>query len=50
MNLVEVTHKKETKDFIMLPVRLYKNEKNWIRPLDKDINAVFDTVKNKTFK
>jgi hypothetical protein len=34
----------------MLPVRLYKNEPMWIRPLDKDIESVFDQEKNKTFR
>jgi hypothetical protein len=34
----------------MLPVRLYKNEANWIRPLDQDIENVFDAEKNKTFR
>jgi GNAT superfamily N-acetyltransferase len=34
----------------MLPVRLYRNEPYWIRPLDKDIEAVFDQEKNKTFQ
>jgi hypothetical protein len=34
----------------MLPVRLYKNEPHWIRPLDKDIESVFDPEKNKSFR
>lgn len=34
----------------MLPIRLYKNEPQWIRPLDKDINTVFDSRLNKTFQ
>jgi GNAT superfamily N-acetyltransferase len=42
--------KKYIQAFLQLPVRLYKNEKNWIRPLDKDIEEVFDEQKNKTFK
>ena len=50
MNLIEVNSKKQIKEFILLPVGLYKNEKNWIRPLDKDIEAVFDLQKNKSFK
>src|SRR5690606_4104502 len=33
-----------------LPVRLYKNDENWIRPLDKDIEKVFDPAKNKYFQ
>jgi len=50
MNIVEVTSKKHQKDFIKLAVKVYKDEPNWIRPLDKDIEAVFDPKKNKTFR
>jgi hypothetical protein len=50
MTLVEVTNKQLAREFLMLPVRLYKNEPNWIRPLDKDIESVFDREKNKTFR
>lgn len=34
----------------MLPARIFKEEKNWIRPLDKDIEDVFDPNKNKFFR
>jgi hypothetical protein len=34
----------------MLPVRLYKTTPAWIRPLDKDIESVFDPATNKTFR
>jgi hypothetical protein len=50
MNLIEVTSPSHIREFIMLPVRLYKNEPTWIRPLDKDIESVFDHEKNKTFR
>ena len=50
MQLVEVTDSQTEKEFILLPVRLYKNEKHWIRPMDKDIRSVFDPDKNKNFK
>lgn len=50
MELIEVQSKADIKEFINLPVRLYRHEPNWIRPLDKDIEAVFDPEKNKTFK
>jgi hypothetical protein len=33
-----------------LPVRLYKNEPRWIRPLDKDVENVFIPEKNKAFR
>ncbi|HEY0742885.1 MAG TPA: hypothetical protein VGD40_15550 [Chryseosolibacter sp.] len=50
MKLIEVTTQQHVQEFLKLPVRLYKNEPNWIRPLDKDIESVFDHDKNKTFK
>jgi hypothetical protein len=50
MKIVEVTSKRLIKEFLLLPVKLYKNEPKWIRPLDKDIEQVFDREKNKTFK
>jgi hypothetical protein len=50
MNIREVTTPQQVREFLMLPVRLYKNEPNWIRPLDKDIENVFDPEKNKTFR
>ncbi len=36
-------------DFIELPVKLYANDKNWIRPLDKDIKNIFNPSTNKMF-
>lgn len=50
MNLIEVKDKSHIREFLALPVKLYKNEKNWIRPLDQDIEAVFDPKKNKYFR
>ena len=50
MKIVEVKSPRQIQEFLMLPVRLYKNEPNWIRPLDKDIESVFDQEKNKTFR
>jgi len=50
MKLIEVTGAQTEKEFLQLPVRLYKNEKNWIRPLDQDIATVFDPSKNKQFR
>lgn len=34
----------------MVQVKLYKKDKNYIRPLDKDINFVFDPKKNKLLR
>jgi hypothetical protein len=51
MKLLEVgNNTKLQKEFLMLPVRLYKENPYWIRPLDADIEKVFDQSKNKLFK
>jgi GNAT superfamily N-acetyltransferase len=36
--------------FLQVPLIIYKNDSNWIQPLDKDINDVFDKKKNKAFR
>lgn len=36
--------------FLQLPISIYKNDPNWIRPLDKDITDIFDEKKNKSFR
>lgn len=48
--IIEVNNRKTQREFISLPIRLYKNEQNWIRPLDKDIEDIFDRGKNKHFR
>ena len=48
--LIEVTTKKLEKKFLLAPVFLYKNDKNWIRPLDRDIEKVFDPGENRFFE
>jgi GNAT superfamily N-acetyltransferase len=50
LNMVEVTTPQLAKLFLQVTVQLYKGDKNWIRPLDKDINDVFDEKKNKSFR
>ena len=50
MNIIEVNSKRDKKDFIQIACSIYKNEKNWIRPLDKDINSVFNPKTNKAFR
>ena len=50
MKIIEVTTPQQAREFLLLPVKLYKNEPAWIRPLDKDIESVFDSEKNKTFR
>ena len=50
MQLIEVNDKKTARDFLLVPVLLYKNDPNWIRPLNKDIEQVFDIKQNKAFR
>ncbi|MCZ6693461.1 MAG: hypothetical protein O6939_06120 [Bacteroidetes bacterium] len=50
MKIIKVQDSHTRKEFLLLPVRLYKNEPHYIRPLDKDIEAVFDLKKNRFFR
>ena len=50
MNITKVRSNDDKKAFLKLACSIYKKETNWIRPLDKDINAVFDKKINKTFR
>jgi len=51
MQLKEIKDNKEDiLEFNQLPVRLYKGNHFWIRPLDTDIEEVFDPKKNKLFR
>lgn len=50
MQVFEVNRPEDRKEFINMAVRLYKNEKNWIRPLNNDIEGIFDPETNKLFK
>jgi hypothetical protein len=50
MQINEVKTAKDSSDFLLLPLAIYKNDPNWIRPLDNDINGVFDPKKNKFFR
>jgi hypothetical protein len=48
MNIIPVTAANE-KAFYALPKIIYKNDPNWIQPLDKDVQEVFNPKKNKSF-
>jgi hypothetical protein len=50
MQLIEVTGKGTAREFIEVNVLINKTDPKYIRPLDKDINEVFDPKKNKTFR
>jgi hypothetical protein len=48
--LIEVTNEKLARDFLQVNVVLNKSNPAYIRPLDKDIQEVFDEKKNKAFR
>lgn len=50
MQLIPVSDKYLAKEFLRVPLVIYKNDPNFIRPLNKDINDVFDPKKNKAFR
>ena len=50
MQLIPVNDRATAQQFLQVAVELYKNDPKWIRPLDKDINEVFDAKKNKAFR
>jgi hypothetical protein len=46
----EVQSSKDIKTFLQIAITINANDPQWIRPLDKDIEEVFDEKKNKFFK
>lgn len=50
MKILPVISETDKKLFLEVPLFIYKNDPNWIRPLDKDINDVFDPLKNKAYR
>ena len=50
MQLTQVSDKRTAKEFLDVNVLVNKNDPNYIRPLDKDIDEVFDPKKNKAFR
>lgn len=50
MEIIEVSNPIQKRAFLQLPKTIYKNDPNWICPLDTDIEAVFDPSRNNYFK
>jgi len=50
MQLIEVKDKASEKEFLEVNVLINRDNPDYIRPLDKDINDVFDPKKNKAFR
>ena len=49
-SLVVVDSKKLVGEFLNLPSQINKGEENWIRPLDEEVEKIFDKSRNKLFK
>ena len=47
--LEEVRDARQTREFLQLPQRLYAGNRNWVCPLDDDIEKVFDPQRNEKF-
>lgn len=50
MQMHEVVTAADKQRFLQVAVDIYRDDPQWIRPLDKDIEAVFDPEQNKFFK
>lgn len=50
MKAVKVVSDNHVKEFLNFPSKLFSKDKNYIRPLDQDIEAVFNPEKNKFFR
>lgn len=50
MELIIVNNAQTARQFLDVHVQVNKHQKGFIRPLDKDINDVFDPEKNKAFR
>ena len=50
MQIIPIEDSKSARLFIEVPLVIYKNNANWIRPLDKDINEIFNEKKNKAYR
>ena len=49
-HLVEVKTKKDIREFHDLPSQIYRGDSNWIRPLTKEIESVFNPSLNSQFR
>jgi GNAT superfamily N-acetyltransferase len=48
--LHEVIDKADKKQFLEFPPKLYRRDKNYVRPLDEEVEGIFDKVKNKKLR
>jgi len=50
MQVVEVISRKQKRDFLDFPKKLYKNDINFVCQLDSAVESIFDKSRNHTFK
>lgn len=50
MEICKVNDNQSRTIFLEIPISIYAHDPNWIRPLDKEINDVFDENKNKAYR
>lgn len=50
MQIFPVIDRSDHRLFLQVPLAIYQHDPNWIQPLDKDIEEVFDIKKNKAFR
>lgn len=50
MQIFPVTGRSQSREFLEVPLKIYASIANWIQPLNKDIDDVFDEKKNKAFR
>lgn len=50
MRIIEVTGRKEIREFHDFPKRLYKNDPFWVCPLDSMVEGYYDPERNHVFK
>jgi hypothetical protein len=49
MQLIQVNTEKEQQEFLDIARTIYAHDPNWICPLDREIQGIFDPAKNKKF-
>jgi GNAT superfamily N-acetyltransferase len=50
MQIFEVKESADKKEFIRFPKELYRDDPDWVCPLDSEVEAVFNPAENKTFR
>lgn len=49
MKIIEVSTPQDKRDFLEVAVEVYKDDPVWVRPLDADVESIFDPTENDYF-